>query len=331
MLLLLRWLLFRVEFGAGLIKMRGDDCWRKLTCLDYHHETQPMPGPLSWFFHHLPAPLHRVEVAANHVAQLVVPWLLFAPSRSPARPPVIIVVTQLWLVLSGNFSWLNWLTMTLAVIGPRQRLAARPPRVDPPVQHGAPVWYEAVVIAVAVVLVALSYWPARNLLSRRQVMNASFNPLHLVNTYGAFGSITRVRHEIVVEGTDDPTPGRHGLAGVRVQGQARRLRRRPAPVRAVPPAARLADVVRGAVPGLRPAVVRPFVGRLLENDPATLRLLRTNPFPDGPPALVRARLYRYRYTTHKERRTSGDWWVREWVGEYLRPVRTPSAPEPASR
>ena len=47
-ILLYRWLAFRVEFGAGLIKMRGDQCWRDLTCLDYHHETQPMPNPLSW-------------------------------------------------------------------------------------------------------------------------------------------------------------------------------------------------------------------------------------------------------------------------------------------
>ena len=75
----LRWLLFRVEFGAGLIKLRGDRCWRDLTCLYYHHETQPMPGPLSWFFHRLPKPLHRVEVAGNHFAQLVVPFGLFAP------------------------------------------------------------------------------------------------------------------------------------------------------------------------------------------------------------------------------------------------------------
>ena len=74
MIWLLRWLLFRVEFGAGLIKLRGDPCWRDLTCLDYHHETQPMPGPLSWFFHHLPKPLHRVEVAGNHFAQLIVPF-----------------------------------------------------------------------------------------------------------------------------------------------------------------------------------------------------------------------------------------------------------------
>lgn len=78
-LLLLRWLLFRVEFGAGLIKLRGDRCWRDLSCLYYHHETQPMPGPLSWFFHHLPKALHRAEVAGNFVAQLGAPVLLFAP------------------------------------------------------------------------------------------------------------------------------------------------------------------------------------------------------------------------------------------------------------
>src|SRR5207248_8444897 len=72
-LLAFRWLVFRVEFGAGLIKLRGDPCWRDLTCLDYHHETQPLPNPLSWYFHHLPKSVHRLEVVGNHVAQLVAP------------------------------------------------------------------------------------------------------------------------------------------------------------------------------------------------------------------------------------------------------------------
>src|SRR5207249_1349615 len=76
---LLRWLAFRVEFGAGLIKMRGDRCWRDLTCLYYHHETQPMANPLSWYFHHLPKSFHRFEVLGNHFAQLVAPIFLFAP------------------------------------------------------------------------------------------------------------------------------------------------------------------------------------------------------------------------------------------------------------
>ena len=60
-IILFRWLAFRVEFGAGLIKLRGDPCWRGLTCMEWHHETQPLPNPLSWFFHHLPRPIHRLE------------------------------------------------------------------------------------------------------------------------------------------------------------------------------------------------------------------------------------------------------------------------------
>ena len=78
-LFLFRWLAFRVEFGAGLIKLRGDRCWRDLTCMDFHHETQPMPNPLSWFFHKLPRRLHRVETIGNFVAQLVLPFGLFLP------------------------------------------------------------------------------------------------------------------------------------------------------------------------------------------------------------------------------------------------------------
>ncbi|GAA3154527.1 hypothetical protein GCM10017687_85590 [Streptomyces echinatus] len=101
-LFLLRWILFRVEFGAGLIKLRGDACWRKLTCLYYHHETQPMPGPLSWFFHHLPKPLHRAEVAANHVTSWSCRVLLFTPQPIASAAAALMIVTQLWLVLSGK-------------------------------------------------------------------------------------------------------------------------------------------------------------------------------------------------------------------------------------
>lgn len=124
---LLRWVLFRVEFGAGMIKIRGDERWRKLTCLYYHHETQPMPGPLSWFFHRLPKPVHRVEVAANHVTQLLVPVLLFTPQPVASAAAGLMIVTQLWLVLSGNFAWLNWVTITLALSAVDWSLFTEPP------------------------------------------------------------------------------------------------------------------------------------------------------------------------------------------------------------
>ena len=101
MLWLLRWLLFRVEFGAGLIKLRGDPCWRDLTCLDYHHETQPMPGPLSWFFHRLPkpaAPRRGRRQPRRPAGRAVRPVRPAAGRRASRRG--IVIVTQLWLVLS---------------------------------------------------------------------------------------------------------------------------------------------------------------------------------------------------------------------------------------
>jgi hypothetical protein len=296
--------------------MRGDPCWRDLTCLDFHHETQPMPGPLSWFFHHLPKPLHRVEVAANHFTQLVVPVLLFTPQPIATAAASLMVLTQLWLVLSGNFAWLNWATIVLALS------AIEFPTTRPRVA-GPPLWYEIVVLAVAMGLLALSYRPARNLVSRRQVMNRSFDPLHLVNTYGAFGSVSRVRHEVVVEGTSDPMPREdsewkeYEFKGK--PGDPRRWPRQYAPYHL-----RLDWLMWFAA--LSPAYAASWftglVERLLENDRDTLRLLRRSPFPaNAPPRYVRARLYRYRYTTWRELRETGACWHRTYVREFLPPMR----------
>ncbi|MGW7266010.1 lipase maturation factor family protein [Streptomyces sp. NPDC054842] len=321
-LFLLRWVLFRVEFGAGLIKLRGDACWRELTCLDHHHETQPMPGPLSWFFHHLPKPVHRVEVAANHVTQLVVPVLLFTPQPVATAAAALMIVTQLWLVLSGNFSWLNWLTIVLAVSAVEFPASA-------PDTAAPPLWYEVVVLAVAAVLLALSHRPVRNLVSRRQVMNRSFDPLHLVNSYGAFGSVSRVRHEVVVEGTTDETAREDGdWREYEFRGKPGDPRRWP---RQFAPYHLRLDWMMWFV-GLSPAYAGAWFGvlveRLLENDRDTLRLLRRSPFPaDTPPRFVRARLYRYRYTTWRELRETGACWQRTYVREFLPPTRL----DPASQ
>ncbi|MEU2654557.1 lipase maturation factor family protein [Streptomyces sp. NPDC007325] len=316
-LLLLRWLLFRVEFGAGLIKIRGDACWRKLTCLCHHHETQPMPGPLSWFFHRLPRPLHRVEAAANHVVQLGVPFLLFTPQPVASIAAGLMIATQLWLVLSGNFAWLNWLTIVLAAaVLDLSALTAAPARPGPP------LWYAALVVAVTALVLVRSHRPVRNLLSRHQAMNRSYDPFHLVNTYGAFGTVGRVRDEIVVEGTSDRDPGpdtewrEYGFKGK--PGDPRRLPRQFAPYHL-----RLDWLMWFAAlsPGYARDWFGPFVERLLAGDRDTLRLLARNPFPDAPPVHVRALLYRYRFSTWRELRATGAWWQRRLLRVYLPPVR----------
>ncbi|MFJ8041757.1 lipase maturation factor family protein [Kitasatospora sp. NPDC096147] len=318
-LLLARWLLFRVEFGAGMIKLRGDRCWRELSCLRYHHETQPMPGPLSWWFHHLPAPLHRVEAAANHGVQLAVPVGLFLPQPVAGVCAGLIIVTQLWLVLSGNFAWLNWLTVALACTA-----VPAAPR-DRPV---GPAWYLGLVGAYTLLVVVLSHHPVRNLLSHRQVMNRSFDRLHLVNAYGAFGSVNRLRLEVVVEGTDEPRPGpdtrwrEYGFRGK--PGDPYRMPRQFAPYHL-----RLDWQMWFA--GISPAYARPwftpFVRRLLAGDRDTLRLLRHDPFAGAPPTYVRARLYRYRFTDLRTLRSTGAWWERTLVREYLPPVALADFPQ----
>ncbi|MFC7403506.1 lipase maturation factor family protein [Georgenia alba] len=324
-LVLFRWLLFRVEFGAGMIKMRGDRVWRDLTALYYHHETQPMPGPLSWFFHRLPRPLHKVEVAANHVAQLVVPFLLFLPQPVASIAAAVVIVTQLWLVLSGNFAWLNWLTMLLAfsAVGDRQ-LAAVVPTLAPALDSGAaepgPWWWTVLVMTMTAAMVAMSWRPATNLLSKHQAMNAAYNRFHLAGSYGAFGSITRRRDEVVVEGTEDPDPATatwHEYVFRGKPGPPGRWPRQFAPYHL-----RLDWGMWFLALG-SPSQHRWFtvlLRRLLEADRPTLRLLARYPFEGRAPQWVRARVFRYRFSTWEELRRTRCCWVRQEAGELVGPL-----------
>jgi hypothetical protein len=320
-ILLVRWLLFRLEFGAGLIKLRHDACWRDLTCLDYHHETQPIPNRLSWYFHHLPKPLHRLEVAGNHFVQLVAPLALFAPQPVASIAGGLIIASQCWLLLSGNYAWLNLITVALAVVSLHDGVLASVIPVEAPALDGPPGWYVGAVILVTVVVAVLSYRPVRNMASANQVMNASFDPLRLVNTYGVFGRITRERYEVVLEGTDDPILG-PGTSWREYEFKAKPGDPRRRPRQVAPYHLRLDWLMWFAAlsPGYAEEWLTPLVVKLLENDRDTLRLLRDNPFPAAAPTYVRARRYRYRYTTRRERRETGEWWVRELAGEYLPPL-----------
>jgi hypothetical protein len=321
LIVLLRWLLFRVEFGAGLIKMRGDRCWRDLTCLYYHHETQPMPNPLSWYFHRLPKPLHRIEVLGNHFAQLVVPWFLFFPQPIASVAGLVIILTQSWLLLSGNFAWLNVITIALAISAFDNAALGLVFPLTPHQPQDTPGWYVGVVLAVTALIVFLSYRPARNLLSRRQIMNASFDPFHIVGTYGAFGSVTKERFEVVIEGTGEPvlTP-QTVWREYEFKGKPGDPRRRPPQF--APYHLRLDWLMWFAAmssPMYHEWFV-PLLAKILEGDRPTLRLLRQDPFAGQRPRFVRALLYLYRFTTPTEHRETGAWWHRELVGDYVPPV-----------
>src|SRR5439155_12920183 len=200
----------RIMLGAGMIKLRGDPCWRDLTCLYYHYETQPIPNPLSRRLRFMPHWFHQAGALFNHLSELVAAWFAFGPRVARHVAGTILLAFQVFLILSGNLSFLNWLTIVpilacfddslLGRVLPR-RLVARAERAAADAKTSR-VQQVAVAALVAVVAV-LSVAPVENLLSRRQAMNTSFERLELVNTYGAFGSVGRERREIVFEGTQD--------------------------------------------------------------------------------------------------------------------------------
>lgn len=319
-ILILRWMLFRTEMGAGLIKLRGDKCWRDLTCLYYHHETQPLPNPLSRFFHHSPKFIHRFGVMFSHFCQLVAPVGLFLPQPIAGIAGFFLIFHQFILVVSGNYSWLNWLTIVLGFLS-----FANPVGYEF-IALPRPMWFEVIQWMVFLFALYLSYRPAINLCSRRQYMNYCWNRWHLVGAYGAFGSVTKERYEIVIEGTADENPTTQSVwKEYGFRGKPVELDRRPPIV--APYHLRLDWMIWflpfGVLVGEKEIYVQGhdlwFVRlmlKLLKNDPDLLRLIRINPFPDHPPKWMRAKFYQYEFTTKEEFKISGNIWKRKYLGEY---------------
>lgn len=319
---MLRWLLFRLMFGAGLIKLRGDPCWRDLTCLVYHYQSQPMPNPLSWYFHRLPVVIHQAGVLYNHFAELVAPFgylIPFAPIRYAAG--VITIVFQGILILSGNLSWLNWLTIVIAISCFDDRALTWLIPLRPAALQSFSLPHQIALGALGLVVAILSIYPIRNMLSSRQAMNASFEPFHLVNTYGAFGSVGRERTEVILEGTTDEAIGPSTIwKEYQFKAKPGDPTRRPPVV--APYHLRLDWLMwfAGISQYYADPWMLPLVARLLQGDKPTLSLMSGNPFPDRPPRFVRARLYRYTFTSAAERKETGRYWDRELLEEYLPPI-----------
>ncbi len=327
---LFRWLIFRIMFGAGMIKLRGDASWRDLTALYYHFETQPIPNPLSRWFFFLPKWILRVGVLCNHEAELVLPWFVFWPGLSRQIAGGLIILFQFTLILSGNLSFLNWLTIVPALaclddsfwrlILPHS-LTRRAERAADEAQPSEPML--RVTWAVAAVVLYLSVPVVRNLTSSHQMMNTSFDPLHLVNTYGAFGTVGKERMNVVFEGTNADIPSEADWKPYPYKGLPVNLDKSPAQI--APYQLRLDwQMWFAAMSDYQhyPWTLN-LVWKLLHNDPGTLSLFADNPFPEKPPRFVRAVLYKYAFAMPGN--PEGHYWNRQMVGLWLPPLSADNA------
>jgi hypothetical protein len=327
---LYRWLIARIMLGAGLIKLRGDPCWTELTCLATHFETQPIPGPLSAWFHALPDSVLAGGVLFSHAAELVAPLFVFGPRRARHVAGVVIVGLQVTLILSGNLAFLNWLTIVPAIacfddqllrkLLPR-RLRGPEPGPDPPPRTGTR-WAN---YAFAAVVVWLSLPVVANLLGRDQSMNRSYSRVHLVNTYGAFGSVGTQRLELIIEGTDavDPEDPQTQWRPYEFECKPGAVDRRPCWI--TPYHLRLdwlawfaALEVQSYGGVQREDWLLNLLYKLLHGDPVARALLdeTRDPFPDAPPRWLRVEVYEYRLAGPLDEVA----WHREWVGELIAPI-----------
>ena len=325
---LLRWLLFRLVFLSGAVKLLSrDPAWRNLTALKYHYYTQPLPTPPAWYMDQLPDWFQKLSVVFMFAVELVVPFLIFAPRRLRLGAAALIALLQVLISVTGNYTFFNLLALGLCLLLLDDSLLRRL------VPHGLAAGiagsgnadrsgrirrYVTAALA-AVILLASSAEMARRLFGGAalpgplRVAIDRLEPFHVVSSYGLFAIMTTSRPEIIVQGSNDGTT----WLDYEFKYKPGDLKRSPPWVEPHQPRLdwQMWFAALGSYEENRWFVN--FVVRLLEGSPPVLALLAKNPFPAGPPRYVRALVYEYRFTDPITRRATGEWWRREFRGSYF--------------
>jgi hypothetical protein len=312
-----RWLLFRLMLLSGLVKIGSHDpSWLNATALNYHYETQPLPTPLAWFMHQLPPSFDSFCTICMFVVELIVPFFMLGGRRARIFAAVATISLQVMILLTGNYTFFNLLTILLCVsLFDNSSL----PRFEKGTKKSYP-WLSAP-IAIAIFVISIveiaDEFTAGNAVSPTANDIVAFTqPFRLVNTYGLFAVMTTTRDEITMEGSDD---GENWKAYV--------FPFKPGPLDRAPP------IVAPYQPRLdwqmwfaslgsvrRDPWVVTFGQRLLEGSKPVLSLLATNPFPDRPPRFVRATVATYHFTDFAERDKTHNWWKADSPSLYMPPI-----------
>jgi len=330
---LLRLLLFKLMFSSGCVKLlSGDPNWRNLTALTFHYQTQPLPTWIGWYAQQLPLWFQKFSCAAMFAIELGAPFLIFAPRRIRFFGCVAIVFLQILILLTGNYTFFNFLALALCLlllddfvlqhILPRKWFGPLSINHQPSTINKFR-WPRAITIPLATVVLAISLFQMisifgvrSNLLMAAAMLDGWLQPLRTVNSYGLFAVMTTERREIIVEGSNDGT----NWLPYEFKYKPGDVNRRPGFIEPFQP--RLDWQMWFAALGNYQQ--NPWFGnfceQLLQGSPEVLALLGKNPFPNHPPRFIRAEFYDYRFTNCAERRATGAWWKREFVGEYLPPV-----------
>ncbi|MFA7343481.1 MAG: lipase maturation factor family protein [Terrimicrobiaceae bacterium] len=312
---LLLWLLFRLLFESGVVKLSGGDpAWANGTALDYHYFTQPLPTPTAWFAQQLPGWFQWLSVKATLFIEIVLPFLLFFPRRLRLLGAGGIALLQALIAVTGNYGIFNLLTLALCLLavddsvwgGLAKRVAAPDRRRFLPGFVLGPT--AAAIVLLGLVPMASAFRQPLPWMEPLARAYATVQPFRTINGYGLFAVMTTKRREIIVQGSDDG-----------VNWKTYGFRYKPGPVRRAPPwvapyMPRLDWQMWFAALGgaERTPWFKNFLVRLLRGSAPVLDLLGDTPsFAGGPPRYVRAVGDGYEFTSPAERENSGDWWKTE--------------------
>ncbi len=324
---LFRWLVFRLFFLSGAVKLlSGDPAWRSFSALAFHWHTQPLPTVLAWYADKLPAGFEHFATAATLGIELAIPFLAFFPRRLRITGACWLIGLEVLIIATGNYAFFNLLAIALCLFLFDDRALARlVPRQNRETLSERPSgrflpWAVAAVVMILSVSHLLETFDVR----LPKPLSAALRytaPLQIVNTYGLFAVMTTQRNEIILEGSAD---GEHWTP-YQFRYQPGDVARAPRWV--APHQPRLDWQMWFAALGTyqsNPWFVN-LALRLLEGSPEVAGLLAYNPFPGQPPRYIRAMTYEYTFTDWQTRARTGAWWKREPRGQYLPPVGLRSA------
>lgn len=306
--------LFRFMFSSGIVKILSRcPSWKTFTAMDVHYESQPLPNTIAYYMHQLPRWFGKFSQGACYFIELVVPFFIFTPMPLRFSAFLLLVLLQLLIILTGNYAFFNVLTLALCV-----PLLSDDYLPNLPTGWGFPEsWWTAVPLTLigAVYIIFNLLMFADLFFDLRTIelfIRKCISPFRLLNHYGLFAVMTTKRNEIVIEGSDDG----ENWKVYEFKYKAGDLKGRPKQV--APHQPRLDWQMWFA--SLRRFHhewwLQNFIVCLLKGSPEVLGLLETNPFPGKPPKYIRAQFYEYHFTTMREKRDTGNWWKRKYLGEY---------------
>src|SRR5438874_2073276 len=326
---LLKFLLFKLMFMSGVVKLTSGDTvwgwidhsfhWSALTALDYHYWTQPLPTIFAWFADKHPEWFKKFSVAFCLVVEIIVPFFLWAPRRPRLIAAGLMIFLQVVIAITGNYCFFNLLTIALCLLLIDDATLVRKYAtvIDRRDSRQLSIFGAIVMIIVALPinawLIFNAFRPDAQCPRRLAFAYEHLEAFRIVNGYGLFRVMTKDRREIVIEGSAD------GIGCLRYEFKCKPGDLKRAPGWCAPHQPRLDWQMWFAALGTvqqNPWFIRLAIC-LLEGKRDVTQLFAHDPFPNQPPRYVRATLYRYRFTAANEHGQTGAWWKRQELGEYL--------------